>query len=119
VEIHSTSAPDPRRWIGLFAAKSAPFLCVVDFFVLIPEISGVVETSSDRGQVLGSEGDVRRASFEDRAPFVLLQRPPGFRLADRDEDRGRGARPTQAGLNRDEPIVFGSLGVAFVTANAA
>lgn len=41
MEIHSTSAPDPRRWIGLFAAMSAPFLGVVDFFVLnlaLPEI---------------------------------------------------------------------------------
>ncbi len=31
---HSTPAPDPRRWIGLFAALTAPFLGVLDFFVL-------------------------------------------------------------------------------------
>lgn len=37
----SPAAPDPRRWIGLFAALSAPFLGVVDFFVLnlaLPEL---------------------------------------------------------------------------------
>jgi MFS family permease len=34
VETHSTAAPDPRRWIGLFAALTAPFLGVLDFFVL-------------------------------------------------------------------------------------
>jgi MFS family permease len=28
------AAPDPRRWIGLFAALTAPFLGVVDFFVV-------------------------------------------------------------------------------------
>lgn len=28
------TAPDPRRWIGLFAALMAPFLGVVDFFVV-------------------------------------------------------------------------------------
>ncbi|MCY2960132.1 MAG: MFS transporter [Planctomycetota bacterium] len=35
------STPDPRRWIGLFAALTAPFLGVVDFFVLnlaLPEL---------------------------------------------------------------------------------
>ncbi len=31
---YSTAAPDPRRWIGLFAALTAPFLGVLDFFVL-------------------------------------------------------------------------------------
>lgn len=38
---HSHAAPDPRRWIGLFAALTAPFLGVVDFFVLnlaLPEL---------------------------------------------------------------------------------
>lgn len=30
----SHDAPDPRRWIGLFAALTAPFLGVVDFSVL-------------------------------------------------------------------------------------
>ena len=34
-------APDPRRWIGLFAALTAPFLGVLDFFVVnlaLPQI---------------------------------------------------------------------------------
>lgn len=38
---HAHAAPDPRRWIGLFAALTAPFLGVVDFFVLnlaLPEL---------------------------------------------------------------------------------
>lgn len=38
---YSHAAPDPRRWIGLFAALTAPFLGVVDFFVLnlaLPEV---------------------------------------------------------------------------------
>jgi MFS family permease len=30
----STAEPDPRRWIGLFAALTAPFLGVLDFFVV-------------------------------------------------------------------------------------
>jgi MFS family permease len=35
------SAPDPRRWIGLFAALAAPFLGVLDFFIVnlaLPQI---------------------------------------------------------------------------------
>lgn len=32
--VSSTSAPDPKRWIGLFAALTAPFLGVLDFFVV-------------------------------------------------------------------------------------
>lgn len=35
------AAPDPRRWIGLFAALTAPFLGVLDFFVVnlaLPQI---------------------------------------------------------------------------------
>jgi EmrB/QacA subfamily drug resistance transporter len=34
-------APDPRRWIGLFAALAAPFLGVLDFFIVnlaLPQI---------------------------------------------------------------------------------
>jgi EmrB/QacA subfamily drug resistance transporter len=37
----SPSEPDPRRWIGLFAALTAPFLGVLDFFVVnlaLPQI---------------------------------------------------------------------------------
>lgn len=34
MDTHSNAAPDPRRWIGLFAALTAPFLGVLDFFVL-------------------------------------------------------------------------------------
>lgn len=37
----STSEPDPRRWIALFAALTAPFLGVLDFFVVnlaLPQI---------------------------------------------------------------------------------
>lgn len=30
----STSEPDPRRWIGLIAALTAPFLGVLDFFIV-------------------------------------------------------------------------------------
>jgi len=38
---HGSSAPDPRRWIGLCAALTAPFLGVLDFFVVnlaLPQI---------------------------------------------------------------------------------
>src|SRR3954468_20501218 len=35
------NVPDPRRWIGLFAALAAPFLGVLDFFIVnlaLPQI---------------------------------------------------------------------------------
>lgn len=38
---HGPQAPDPRRWIGLCAALTAPFLGVLDFFVVnlaLPQI---------------------------------------------------------------------------------
>ncbi|MBL8857692.1 MAG: MFS transporter [Planctomycetes bacterium] len=40
-DTESTTEPDPRRWIALFAALTAPFLGVLDFFVVnlaLPQI---------------------------------------------------------------------------------
>jgi len=57
--------PDPRRWIGLFAALAAPFLGVLDFFIVNLALPQIHERAW---------GHVRRAGAGDRAVRASLTR---------------------------------------------
>src|SRR5437588_3913651 len=85
----------------------------------LAEVSPVVESSGDGGQVFEADGHVVGALLEDLAAFVLGKLPPGRGLPDRDQRRARRVAPTQRRLARLQLLTLGSRDVALVAGDAA